>query len=405
MNLQVESGTSLENLLDRAQSVLMSNYSRQQLAISRGAGCRVWDQSGREYLDFVAGIAVNVLGHAHPAVTNTIARQAIELVHCSNLYLNANQVLLAERLVETAFPGRTFFCNSGTEANEAAIKIARKWGRLNKENAYEIICMSGAFHGRTMGALSATANPRYRDSFAPLPEGFVHVAFNDAAAVADAISRETVAVMIEPVQGESGINVLDDDILQTIRRLCDENNLLLIADEVQSGMGRTGRWWAHQHAGIKPDLMTIAKGLGGGLPIGAVLADSRADCFEPGDHGCTFGGGPLITAVALAVIETLQSAGLLAHATELGDYLVHGLLRMRDAGLPVQDVRGRGLMLGVVLDRPIAAKLVRAALDNGLLLNGIGDNVIRMVPPLILEIKDADEGLEKFEAALRSAAA
>ncbi|MGI8847788.1 MAG: acetylornithine transaminase [Candidatus Dormibacteria bacterium] len=388
----------LDALQERALTSLMSTYARQPVGLVSGSGCTVTDVDGREYLDLVAGIAVNVLGHAHPAVLATIAEQAARLTHTSNLYYTEPQLAAAEALITTAFPSRVFFCNSGTEANEGAIKLARKWGRIHRGGATTIICARGAFHGRTMGALAATGNRRYREPFEPLPRGFVHVEYDSVEAVANAVGDDTVAVLLEPTEGEAGVMPMADDTLRGIRQLCDERNLLLILDEVQTGMGRTGRWWAHQHAGITPDVMTAAKGLGGGLPIGAILAAPRADVLEPGDHGCTFGGGPLVAAVAATVIATIEREHLVENAARVGDHLRAGLLGLGDAG--VADVRGRGLMLGVALSEELTPRAARAALDEGLIVNAIGQRTLRVVPPLTLSIAEADMAVTRLRSAL-----
>jgi len=393
----------LDAFQERAQTSLMSTYTRQPLAIVSGRGRTVVDVDGHEYLDMVAGIAVNVLGHAHPAILKTIAHQAGRLVHTSNLYYTEPQLAAAEALVATAFPSRVFFCNSGAEANETAIKIARKWGKLHRQGASTIICARGAFHGRTMGALAATAQMRYREPFEPLPQGFVHVEYDSVEAIAGAVDEYTVAVLLEPIEGESGVVPMSDATLRAVRQLCDDRNLLLILDEVQTGMGRTGRWWAHQHAGITPDVMTVAKGLGGGVPIGAVLAAPRADVFEPGDHGCTFGGGPLACAVATTVIATIEGDHLLANAGRVGAHLRDALLALGDAGSPIDAVRGRGLMLGVVLSEEIAIRASRAALDLGLIVNAVGTRTLRLVPALTLSIEEADLAVERLGAALETA--
>jgi acetylornithine/N-succinyldiaminopimelate aminotransferase len=370
-----------------------------------GKGCILTDVDGREYLDLAGGIAVNVLGHAHPAVLGILVEQAARAIHLSNLYFSEPQLEAAEKLVATAFPSRVYFCNSGAEAIETAIKIARKWGKLNRNGASTIICARGAFHGRTMGALAATANRHYREPFEPLPRGFIHVAYDDLGAVESAIDDSTVAVLMEPIEGQSGVVPMSDETLRGLRRLCDERNLLLMLDEIQSGMGRTGRWWAHQHAGIVPDVMAVAKGLGGGLPIGATLAGPRADIFTLSDHGSTFGGGPLVTAVAAAVIDAILREGLVESAARVGERLRAGLLRLAQAGAPIAEVRGRGLMLGVVLTQPVAQQLVETALRGGLLITATGASALRLVPPLILSEAQADEAVERLAAAFDLVAA
>jgi acetylornithine/succinyldiaminopimelate/putrescine aminotransferase len=346
-----------------------------------------------------------VLGHAHPAVLGTLVEQAARTIHLSNLYFSEPQLEAAEKLVATAFPSRVYFCNSGAEAIETAIKIARKWGKVNRNGASTIICARGAFHGRTMGALAATANRHYREPFEPLPRGFIHVAYDNLGAVESAIDDSTVAVLMEPIEGQSGVVPMSDATLRGLRRLCDERNLLLMLDEIQSGMGRTGTWWAYQHAGIVPDVMAVAKGLGGGLPIGAVLAGPRADIFTLSDHGSTFGGGPLVTAVAAAVIDTILREGLVESAARVGERLRHGLLRLAQEGAPIAEVRGRGLMLGVVLTRPVAQQLVLTALRHGLLINATGASALRLIPPLILSEAQADEAVERLAATFEAVAA
>ena len=291
----------------------------------RGRGCLVYDDAGREYLDLVAGIAVNVLGHAHPEVAAAVASQAHSLIHASNLYFTQPQVELAQRLVELSFPARVFFGNSGAEANEAAIKLARKWGARNKKGAFQIITSIGSFHGRTLATITAGGQPKYSEPFKPLPDGFVHVPFNDIEAIKTATNEQTVAVMLEPLMGEIGVIPSAPGYLEGVRRWCDEKGLLMILDEVQTGIGRTGRWFAHQHDGITPDVMTLAKGLGGGVPIGAVLAAPRADVFEPGDHGSTFAGGPVIAAAAGAALDILSDPALLTSVRELGERLSRSL--------------------------------------------------------------------------------
>jgi acetylornithine/N-succinyldiaminopimelate aminotransferase len=392
-------------LADRATAALMDTYQRQPIALRSGHGVWVTADDGREYLDLVAGIAVNILGHDHPALREAIAAQASKLVHTSNLYYTEPQLELAELLIASAFPSRVFFCNSGAEANEGAIKLARKWGKLHRDGAHVIVCAQGAFHGRTMGALAATANPRYRKPFEPLPKGFVHVPYDDLGALEQSIDDATCAVMLEPIEGESGVIPLEPGRLAAIRRLCDERNVLLILDEVQTGMGRTGLWWAHQHEDAAPDVMTVAKALGGGMPIGAILAAPRADVFEPGDHGTTFGGGPLACAAAIAVMRAVESEGLVEHAGEVGDYLAESLSALADRGVPIAGVRGRGLMLGIALTRDVARAVAAAALDEGLIVNAIGDRTLRLVPALIITRDEVDEAVRRLSRAFDSVAA
>jgi predicted acetylornithine/succinylornithine family transaminase len=390
--------TSLDALRDRADAALMHTYARQPLAVSSGHGVWVQDAEGRELIDLVGGIGVNVLGHAHPAVTEALTEQAGRLIHTSNLYYTEPQVELAERLIATAFDGRVFLCNSGAEANETAIKLARKWGRRRRGGATGIVALAGGFHGRTLGALAATAQPRYREPFEPLPPGFAHVE-PTLEAISGAAGDDTAAILLEPIQGESGVLPIPDEVVAGVRALCDHRDLLFMVDEVQSGMGRTGRWWAHQHAGVAPDVMTVAKGLGGGVPVAAVLASPRADVLEPGDHGSTFGGSPLAAAVACAVLRTIEEEHLVDRAARIGEYLRESLLSLRNHGVPVAAVRGRGLMLAVVLEEPMAARAGRAALDCGVIVNAIGDSVMRVLPALTITEAEIDEALRRLREA------
>ncbi len=368
-----------------AERYLMQTGRRLPVTFVRGQGCLVYDDAGREYLDLVAGIAVNLLGHAHPQVVAAVTAQASTLIHTSNLYFTQPQVELAQRLVELSFPSRVFFCNSGAEANEAAIKLARKWGTRNRDGAFEIVTTAGSFHGRTLATVTAGGQPKYADPFKPLPEGFAHVPYNDLDAIKAATSDRTVAVMLEPVMGEIGIIPAATGYLAGVRAWCDAKNLLLILDEVQTGLGRTGRWFAHQHHGITPDVMTLAKGLGGGLPIGACLAAPRADVFEPGDHGSTFGGNPLACAAALAVLSVIERDGLVGHAAEMGETLHETLL-----DLGAKDVRGLGLMQAFEFDEPRAKAFQQSCLEAGLIVNAVDDHSIRLVPPLIIGNAEID---------------
>ena len=378
---------------EMADRYLMQTGRRLPITFVRGKGCLVYDDAGREYLDLVAGIAVNLLGHAHPDVVAAVARQAATLIHSSNLYYTQPQVELARRLVELSFPSRVFFCNSGAEANEAAIKIAHKWGTQHRNGAFEIITAEGSFHGRTLATVTAGGQHKYSDPFKPLPAGFVHVPYNDIDAIKTVTNERTVAVMLEPVMGEIGIIPPSPGYLKQVREWCDEQNLLLILDEIQTGLGRTGRWFAYQHDGITPDVMTLAKGLGGGVPIGACLANPRADVFVPGDHGSTFGGNPLACATALAVLQVIERDGLVGHAAEMGD-LLHASLE----DLGGKQVRGLGLMQAVEFAEPRAKAFQQACLESGLIVNAVDDHSVRLVPPLIItpaEIERAHATMQK----------
>ncbi len=368
-----------------ADLYLMQTGRRLPVTFMRGRGCVLYDESGREYLDLVAGIAVNLLGHAHPDVVAAVSKQASELIHTSNLYFTRPQVELARRLVELSFASRVFFCNSGAEANEAAIKLARKWGARNRDGAFEIITTTGSFHGRTLATVTAGGQHKYSDPFKPLPDGFVHVAYNDIDAIESATSAKSVAVMLEPVMGEIGVIPAEPGYLKRVREWCDRHNLLLILDEVQTGLGRTGRWFAHQHAGITPDVMTLAKGLGGGLPIGACLANPRADVFEPGDHGSTFGGNPLACAAAATVLHVIERDGLVGHAAEMGE-----LLRSSLQDLGAKQVRGLGLMQAFEFEDARAKPFQQACLEAGLIVNAVDDHSVRLVPPLIISAEEID---------------
>ena len=379
-----------------ADKYLMQTGRRLPITFVRGQGCLLYDDAGRAYLDLVAGIAVNLLGHAHPEVAAAVGAQSRKLIHASNLYFTEPQVELARRLVELSFPSRVFFCNSGAEANEAAIKIARKWGTKNRDGAFEIITTYGSFHGRTLATVTAGGPHKYSDPLKPLPDGFVHVPYNDLDAIKSATGEKTVAVMLEPVMGEIGVIPAQPGYIAGVRKWCDEHNLLLILDEIQTGLGRTGRWFAHQHHGITPDVMTLAKGLGGGVPIGACLAAPRADVFEPGDHGSTFGGNPLACAAALTVLTVIERDGLVGHAAEMGEML-HGVL----AGLGAKNVRGLGLMQAVEFAEPRAKAFQQACLESGLIVNAVDDNSVRLVPPLIISAAEIDQAQATMQKASR----
>jgi len=374
-------------------SHLMNNYARQAVAFSHGQGCRLFDAQGNSYLDALAGIAVNTLGHDHPRLTAALTAQLHRLIHTSNLYRVPEQETLADRLAQFSGMDEVFFCNSGCEANEAAIKLARLYGHQKGIDAPAIIVMEQAFHGRTLATLSATGNRKVQAGFEPLVSGFVRVPFPDLAAIEQvaANNRNAVAVLFEPVQGEGGIHVAPAEFLKGLRRVCDAQGWLLMVDEVQCGVGRTGKWFAHQHAGIRPDVMALAKGLGSGVPIGACLAAGpAAGVFKPGNHGSTFGGNPFACVAALTTLAVIEEDGLLARASALGARL-RVALQAGLAGLPgVVAIRGSGLMIGVELDRPCAA-LVAAGLAAGILINVTAERVIRLLPPLVMTDAEADE--------------
>ena len=391
-----------KRMFELSDKHLMTFAKRYPVALVRGEGTRVWDSDGKEYLDFTGGIAVTALGHCHPKVVGTLREQAATLVHVSNLFHIPQQAQLAALLCEHSFADRVFFSNSGAEANETAIKLARKWAKEHgSSDRGDIISMRGGFHGRTLATVTATAQEKYHHGFEPLPGGFKYVAFNDLKALERAIDSRTAAVLVEPIQGEGGINVPDDGYLPGMRKLCDEAGILLVFDEIQTGMGRTGRLWAYEHSGITPDIMTVAKALANGVPIGATLAtDDVARVFTPGTHGSTFGGNPLATAVGLTVFGTLIEDRLAERAGRMGKVLVQGLDAIR-AKHPkaVKEIRGRGLLAGLDLVPPVA-DAVAACRERGLLVLTAGDNTLRLAPPLIVTDNEVAQACGIIDAAL-----
>ncbi len=374
-------------------SHLMNTYSRLPVIFTRGEGVWLWDDAGKRYLDGVGGVAVNTLGHAHPKLAQALCEQAKTLIHTSNLYGIALQEQLAAKLCDIAGMDNVFFCNSGCEANEAAIKMARLYGHQKEIEVPTIIVMDKSFHGRTMATLTATGSRKVQAGFEPLLAGFVRVPFNDLEAVRQvaAHNKNIVAVLVEPVQGEGGINIPDAAYLAGLRQICDAQQWLLMLDEVQSGIGRTGTWFAHQHTAIKPDVMTLAKGLGSGMPIGACLArGNAADIFKPGNHGSTFGGNPLACRAGLTTLEAIEQEGLRENAVRIGTLLVDGFRQALQGVAGVVQVRGHGLMVGIELDRP-CGDLVKQALAQGMLINVTSDKVIRLVPPLIINAQEAQQ--------------
>ncbi|MCC6611514.1 MAG: aspartate aminotransferase family protein [Burkholderiales bacterium] len=386
------------------RSHVMNTYARLPVSFTHGQGVWLWDEAGRQYLDALAGIAVSGLGHAHPAIVAAIGGQAAKVIHTSNVYGIALQERLADRLCELARMDEVFFCSSGAEANECAIKLARLYGHRNGIADGAIIVMEHAWHGRTLATLSATGNRKAQAGFEPLVPGFVRVPYNDAQAVRQVAehNRSVVAVLVEVLQGEGGIHVADAAYVRFLRQLCDERNWLLMIDEVQSGMGRTGKWFAHQWAGVVPDVMPLAKGLGSGVPIGACLAAGRATgVFQPGNHGSTFGGGPLACAAGLATLEAMQAGDLVAHAAAMGEAIRTGLAGALEGVAGVVEIRGMGLMIGIELDRPCAA-LVKEALAAGLLINVTAERVIRLLPPLVIGAAEAAELVARLTPLVRA---
>ncbi len=370
----------------------MTTYAAMDVTFDHGEGTILWDTNGKQYLDALAGIAVCGLGHAHPAVTAAVSQQASKLVHTSNLYQIENQQLLADELCRISGLDRVFFSNSGAEANEAAIKIARMYGNANGVSSPSIIVMENSFHGRTMATLSATGNRHVQAGFEPLVQGFVRAPFNNIEAIANIASNSSnvVAIMVEPIQGESGINIPEADYLNKLRKLCDDNNWLLMLDEVQTGMGRTGKWFAYQHNGILPDVMTLAKSLGNGVPIGACVANTRAaEVMKPGSHGSTFGGNPLACAAGLAVIKTIEQENLVERAATAGKLLRDKLGTVLGSIDGVKEIRGQGLMIGIQLDKP-CKQLMTEALQQGLLISVQSEHVIRLLPPLNISEEQID---------------
>ena len=379
--------------IEAASPHVMNTYGRLPIALSHGQGCRVWDVNGKSYLDALGGIAVNTLGHNHTQLVAALRDQLGKLIHSSNYYHVPLQETLATKLVELSGLENVFFCSTGLEANEAALKLARKFGHDKGIERPEIVVYEKAFHGRSIATLSATGNPKVQAGFGPLVEGFIRVPINniDELKLATHANPNVVAVFFEAIQGEGGVHPMNNDYLRQVRALCDERDWLLMIDEVQCGMGRTGKWFAHQWAGIKPDVMPLAKGLGSGVPIGAVVAGPKAArIFAPGNHGTTFGGNPLAMRAGVETIRIMEEEGVLGNAVAVGDHLRSGLVRELGSLVGVKDIRGLGLMLGIELARPCGVLVGRAA-ENGLLISVTADSVIRLVPPLIMTLAEADE--------------
>lgn len=376
---------------------VMPTYT-PSVTLVRGQGCKVWDADGMVYLDFSAGIAVQNVGHAHPKVVQAVHDQMATLNHCSNLYYSANQALLAQRLSRLSLNGKCFFCNSGAEANEAMIKLARLWG--HPEGRFEIVAMLNSFHGRTLATIAATGQSKVQQGFDPLPLGFAHAEFNNLEAVRAKVNERTVAVLVEAVQGEGGVMPATPEFMKGLRQLCDEKKLLLLCDEVQCGMGRTGSWFGWQRYGIQPDAFSLAKALASGVPMGAVVAAPKiSDVFQPGKHASTFGGNPLACAAALATIDAIESEGLLKRATDAGALLREGLQQFVEKYDQLLEVRGEGLMVGLVLDVP-AKELVAKCREMGLLTCTAGERVVRFVPPLTVKDDELDEAMDILDEAL-----
>ena len=381
---------------------LMNTYKRYPIKVVRAKGTRLWDQDGKEYLDFLSGIAVLNLGHCHPKIVEAVKDQAERFFHVSNLFYVDPQLELAKRICENSFGGKVFFCNSGAEANEAAIKLARKWAKQNRgPHSYKIITFYGSFHGRTLATLTATAQQKFHQGFDPLMPGFVYCPYDYPEALLKAIDDETCAVMLEVIQGEGGVIVPSDGYLKEVRRICDEKGILLILDEVQTGMGRTGKLFGYQNWGFEPDIMTLAKALGGGLPLGAMVAKEKiASAFSPGDHASTFGGNPLSCRAGCVVFQELIEGGILENCKRQSDYLFEHLKEIAQRNSKIKEIRGKGLMIGIELEGPWAEKVVYECLGKGLILNAPNQRVLRLLPPLIVSQSDCDLFLEIFEGVL-----
>ena len=378
---------SIKEIFDKN---VIANYGRLPFAISKGKGCKIWDSEGKEYLDMFPGWAVSGIGHCHDRVVNAITEQAKELIHIDNTFYNEKQGVLAQMLSERSFGGKCFFCNSGAEAVEAALKLSRLHTDKSK---YKIISFEGGFHGRTMGAITATAQPKYHRGFLPLVPGFVYLPFNDVEALKAAFDDEVAAVIVEPIQGEGGVKPATEEFLATIRELCDDNGALAIWDEVQTGMGRTGKWFGYQHYDIVPDIMTLSKSLGGGVSIGAIVARGEvADSLVPGTHASTFGGNPLVCSAAIATIEAIEQDGLLENTNKMGEYTKARLTELQSKHSCIKEVRGMGLMLGIILDKP-GADIVAACWEKGVRINCTQEKVLRFMPPMIVTESEIDKAI------------
>jgi len=387
----------MEQWQELEQKLFMRTTKRVPVTLVRGQGARVWDTDGKEYLDFVGGWAVNSLGHCHPVVVKALMEQAKTLIQASNQFYTIPQVQLAKLLVDNSCLDRVFFCNSGAEANEGAMKLARRYGKLCLNGAYEIITTYGSFHGRTLATVAATGQDKFQQPYSPLPDGFINVEYNNIEAIKVATTNRTCAVMVEPIQGEGGVNVPDDNYLKKIRAWCDETGILLILDEIQTGVGRIGSLFAYEQYGVEPDIMTLAKGLGSGVPIGAFLAKESASVFAPGEHGSTFGGNPLVCAAGLATLKFIIDNDIPDKVKKLGQYFITGLEKMKTKFGFIVEIRGRGLLLALSFTDNIAEELVLACLKEGLLVNPVKPDALRFVPPLIITEQDVDEALGILE--------
>ncbi len=394
---------NLSTIIEMDKKYYMNTFgNRTPVCFSHGKGINLWDIQGKKYYDFLSGIAVNALGHSHPKIVNAVKAQAERLIHCSSLYYIENQAQLAKVLVENSCADKVFFSNSGAEANEGAIKLARIYfKKKGMPDKYEIITLKKSFHGRTLATTAATGQEKYQKPYAPLPPGFISVPMNDIDALKAAVNKNTCAVMVEPIQGESGVNPLDPQYIKEVKELCEANDILLIFDEIQCGLGRTGKLFAYEHFDVEPDIFTLAKALGGGVPIGALCAkDFVAAAFEPGDHGSTFGGNPLACAAALAVMNALLNDGLIKNAELMGEYFFKKLNRLSEKYPVIKEIRGKGLMIGVELSVERAAEIKNKCFDMGYLIGNVGPSILRILPPLIVTQEDIDGMIDVLDKAL-----
>ncbi|MFA5867789.1 MAG: acetylornithine transaminase [Actinomycetota bacterium] len=390
-------------VMELDKKYVMNTYARLPVVFVKGSGVKLWDTDGREYLDFVGGIGVAAIGHCHPYVVKALTEQAANLIHTSNLFYTEPTALLAEKLIDMTFPGKVFFANSGAEVNEAAIKLARKYAKDADLGSYVILTAEHSFHGRTLATLAATGQPDKHEPFKPMPAGFIHAEFNNIKSLEDAATAGLAAVMLEVVQGEGGVNVADYVYVEKAREICDQSGALLIIDEVQSGLGRTGKMFAYEHYDVDPDIVTVAKGLGGGVPIGAVIASKKVhEVFEPGDHGTTFGGSPLTAAAGLAALQAIEDEAMVDNAGTMGSYLINSLNVLRERVDCIADVRGLGLMAALELTEPATQDVVLDCLKRGLVINKTSATTLRFLPPLIVTKDDVDAMIETLQASLEA---
>jgi acetylornithine/N-succinyldiaminopimelate aminotransferase len=391
---------SQNNWPELEKKLFLRTVDRVPVTLVRGKGSRVWDDQGREYLDFVGGWAVNSLGHCPPVVVRALAKQAKTLIQASNQFYTIPQIELAQLLIKHSCLDRVFFCNSGAEANEGAVKLARRYGKLRLHGAYEVITTYSSFHGRTLAMTAATGQSKFQEPYIPLPGGFINVEYNDVEAIKRATTGQTCAVILEPIQGEGGVNVPDDDYLQKVEEWCREKDILFILDEIQTGISRTGTLFAYEQYGVEPDMMTLAKGLGSGVPIGALLAREEVSVFSPGEHGSTFGGNPLVCAVAHATLKCIIDRNITAKVKRVGNYFMTSLENLKQQFDFITEVRGRGLLIALEFDQEIGEKLLLACLNRGLLVNKVKPNALRFIPPLIITEKEVDKAIGILRDAL-----